>query len=1036
MKSLKYISSVICLVLIASASFSQQIDLSKFEAFTPRNIGPAGMSGRVTSIDVITEQPDVIYAGTASGGLWKSTSGGTMWQPIFEDQKAASIGAVAIDQRNPDVIWVGTGEGNPRNSVTGGYGIYKSLDAGRSWTYMGLGDTRNIHRIIIDKNNPDVVYAGAIGSSWGDHPQRGVYKTTDGGKTWNKILYVNERTGVADMVVDPQNPNKLMVAMWEHRRWPWFFKSGGPGSGLYITHDGGANWNMVTDKDGFPEGELGRMGLAIAPSNPDRVYAYVESKSNAIYRSEDGGVSWKKVSKPKDNSIGNRPFYYADLYVDPVNENRVYSLFTYVNVSEDGGKSFQRFVDPGYIHVDNHAYYIHPENPDYIILGNDGGLEVSRDRGETWNYSENLPLGQFYHISVDMDVPYGIYGGLQDNGSWRGPSEVWRQGGIRNMFWERIGWGDGFDVVPDPKNLRYGYSNSQGGNLIRYDRKTGALAVVRPFHPDGLPLRFNWNIGIALDPHDQETLYVGSQYLMKSTDKAASWEIISPDLTTNDPEKQKQVNTGGLNLDNTGAENHTTIVSIAPSPVTKGVIWVGTDDGNVQLTRDGGSSWTNTVTNIKGVPAHAWVTQITASTYSDAEAFVVFDDHRRDNWEPYIFHTKDYGRTWKRLVDSNKVWGYALSFAQDPVEPKLMFAGTEFGLYVSLDAGNNWTKWTNGYPTVSTMDMVIHPRDHDLVIGTFGRSVWVLDDIRPLRHLATNGYDETTTSDLTLFTIPDAYIKAIGQNIGYRSTGHAFYVGENKPWGAAISFFVNDAEDKEARIQIVEQGDTVRTLYRKVTDGFNRIYWNFEKDGVRRPGMPEPKAGKQKPGGRSVLPGVYDVIVTYGESTQSGRINVKLDPRVELTQQEMARKANHIDEVGKMVETVAKMVGRIDEATKTVSSLQKLAKDNELETLDSLMKRSESMKSSLRKLRESIMGPQDVQGIYRDRELVWTKVSGAYSISSGMLSPVSTNQLNATNDARRALDAKIGEVNDFFSEEWGQYRSFAESLDLSLFKDF
>ncbi|MDC3403044.1 hypothetical protein OAX38_02510, partial [Flavobacteriaceae bacterium] len=528
--------------LFVSVLAAQEFNMELAKDLKPRNIGPGGMSGRVTAIDAIHDNPDVIYAGTASGGLWKSTSGGIKWEPIFDNEKTASIGAVAIVQSNPDVIWVGTGEGNPRNSLNGGYGVYKSIDGGKSWKSMGLEATRHIHRIIVDPTNPDVVYVGAIGSPWGEHKERGVFKTTDGGKTWNHILSGNLKTGIGDLVMDPKNPNKLIAAMWEHKRDPWFFKSGGSGSGLFITYDGGENWKKLGVENGLPDSELGRIGLAIAPSNTNRVYALIEAKKNALYVSDDGGEHFKMVNDKAE--IGNRPFYYSDIRVDSANENRLYSVFTYVNVSDDGGKSFKELM-PAYgvsngVHPDHHALYVHPTNPNFLINGNDGGLNISRDRGKTWQFAENIPVAQFYHIAVDNEFPYNVYGGMQDNGSWRGPAYVWKAQGIRNSYWQEISFGDGFDVVPDPDDSRYGYSMSQQGSVVRYDYLTGDNYGVRPTPPDeATELRFNWNAAIGQDPFDNSTVYFGSQFVHKSSDKGLTWEVISPDLTTNDPEKQK-----------------------------------------------------------------------------------------------------------------------------------------------------------------------------------------------------------------------------------------------------------------------------------------------------------------------------------------------------------------------------------------------------------------------------------------------------------------------------------------------------------------
>jgi photosystem II stability/assembly factor-like uncharacterized protein len=525
---------------LAAQNFSTEL----LKDMKPRSIGPGGMSGRVTSIDVVHDNTDIMYVGTASGGLWKSESGGVKWEPIFENEATASIGAVAIQQSNPSVIWAGTGEGNPRNSLNGGYGIYRSLDGGHSWDLMGLEKTRHIHRILIDPANPNIVYVGAIGSPWGAHKERGVFKTVDGGKTWSKILFSNNNTGVGDMVMDPTNPNKLIVALWEHKREPWFFNSGGEGSGIFITHDAGKTWKKRTEKDGLPEGELGRIGLAIAKNKPTIVYALIEAKKNALYKSIDGGFSFIKVNDKDD--IGNRPFYYSDIFVDPQNENRIYSVFTYVNVSEDGGKNFKQLmpaygVDNG-VHPDHHAWWIHPSNGNFMIDGNDGGMNITRDGGKTWRFIGNLPVAQFYHIAVDNELPYNVYGGMQDNGSWRGPAYVWRSQGIRNDYWQEISFGDGFDVLPDPENSRYGWSMSQQGYVNRYDWKTGNNYTVRPIHPDpNIKLRFNWNAAIHIDPFDNNTIYFGSQFVHKSTDKGLTWELISEDLTTNDPENKNKM---------------------------------------------------------------------------------------------------------------------------------------------------------------------------------------------------------------------------------------------------------------------------------------------------------------------------------------------------------------------------------------------------------------------------------------------------------------------------------------------------------------
>lgn len=768
---------VLVWMMITSVTlFSQDFSMEVVKGMQPRSIGPGGMSGRVTAIDVVHSNPEIMYVGTASGGLWKSSSGGVTWHPIFDKEVTASIGAVAIQQSNPSVIWVGTGEGNPRNSLNGGYGIYKSLDGGRSWKSMGLENTRHIHRVVIDPTNPNTVYAAAIGSPWGNHPERGVYKTTDGGNTWNLILHTNTSSGAADLIMDPTNPNKLIAAMWEHKRDPWFFNSGGQGSGLYITHDGGNNWKKITDKEGLPEGELGRIGIAIAPSKPAIIYALIEAKKNALYKSEDGGFSWKMINDKGE--IGDRPFYYSEIYVDPQNENRLYSIFTYVNVSQDGGKSFEMLM-PAYgvsngVHPDHHAWWIHPENGNFMIDGNDGGMNITYDGGKTWRFIGNLPVAQYYHINTDNEYPYNVYGGMQDNGSWRGPAYVWKAQGIRNSYWQEISFGDGFDVVPDKDDSRYGYTMSQQGNVQRYDHVTGNNYGVKPTHPDPkVYLRYNWNSAIGQDPFNNSTVYFGSQFVHKSTDKGLTWKIISPDLTTNDPEKQKQSESGGLTMDATGAENHCTILVIEPSPIEEGMLWVGTDDGQVQITKDGGVTWSNVTSAIKGMPKGAWIPQIKASNKNKGEALLLVNDYRRFNYTPYAYRTKDYGKTWQRIVSEKDVKSFTLSIVEDIEESNLLFLGTDDGLYISLDAGDSWTKWTEGYPTVPTADMVIQEREHDLVIGTFGRSAWVLDDIRPLRALAKD--KSIINKEVYLFNPPVAYQAAYQQPTGSRFGADAMY---------------------------------------------------------------------------------------------------------------------------------------------------------------------------------------------------------------------------------------------------------------------
>ncbi len=1026
---------------LSTPLFSQSVDMGLFKDIKPRNIGPAGMSGRVTSVEALESNMDVIFVGTASGGLWKSENGGTSFIPLFENEKAASIGAIAVNQRNPAELWVGTGEGNPRNSLNSGNGIYKSIDGGKTWAHMGLEGTRNIHRVIIHRDNPNTVYVGAIGSPWGEQQDRGVFKTTDGGKTWRKVLFVDAKTGIADLVVDPTNPNKLIAAMWEHRRWPWYFNSGGPGSGLYLSYDGGETWKKKNPNDGLPKGDLGRIGLAIAPSSPNIVYALVEAKKNGLYKSVDGGEQWSLVST---QNIGGRPFYYADIYVDSKNENRLYNIHTFVDVSQDGGKTFERLIDPALVHVDNHAWYGHPEDPSFLICGNDGGVVISRDRGKTWSFAENLPLAQFYHINVDNELPYHVYGGLQDNGSWRGPSQVWRRYGIRNMYWDRVGGGDGFDVIPDPtEENRHGYSLSQGGNLTRYDLQTGTRQFIKPFLPDDEALRYNWNTGIAVDPIDHTTLYIGSQYLLKSTNKGTSWEKISPDLTTNDKEKQKQATTGGLSLDNSGAENHTTILTIAPSPLQKGVIWVGTDDGNVQLTTNGGQTWTNLIGKMPGAPKNAWVAQIRASEYNANEAFVVINNYRQNDWSPYLYRTKDMGKTWVRLVNDQSVYGYCLSVVQDPIVPNLIFLGTEYGLYMSIDDGKTWTKWTSGYPTVSTMDMQIHPREADLVIGTFGRAVWILDDIRPLREMAKSGYATLTGKNILAINPPTAYLINQGEPNGYRSTGAGIYEGENRKAGALLTYYIkdlqkvsNEKDSLKTNILVYDNfNKLIRTLSHRPKKGFNRTVWELDTKGVRMPDAKKPGQDASEPGGRAVTPGNYKIVFSYGGFKDSTLVEVKLDPKINMTNGELLEKAAMIDQLNTLITSATEKTDRLKEAKETTEIVLSRLKDLEkTETNNQLKAAADTVKAKINGLIAKINPPENMQGFSDDPKLTAVILSTTRRYMQETTFPATEAQRNILNEATKKIKPVMDAVDNFFQSEWATFKQTLERSQFSLFK--
>lgn len=990
-------------VLASAAPVHAQQAHGEWDALRARSIGPAGMSGRVAAVDVVLRDRNIIYVGGATGGVFKSADGGLTWNPVFDEQPALGIGAIAVFQPNPDIVWVGTGEGNPRNSAGVGRGLFRSVDGGRTWQGMGLEKSERIARIVTHPTDPDIVYVGVMGPAWSDGQERGVYRTTDGGASWQRVLWRNERTGVGDLIMDPSNPDKLFAAMWEFRRDPWFFTSGGPGSGLFVTRDGGDTWEELGPDAGLPEGDLGRIGLAASPSSPNVVYALVEATRSALLRSDDGGFSWHTISDEPD--IAPRPFYYADLRVDPQNENRLYSLHSAIQVSEDQGRTWRTVVSSGIIHGDVHELWIDPDDPRRMILGEDGGIAFTYDRGDHWRFVENLTLAQFYHVAVDNDTPFNVYGGLQDNGSWYGPSTVWENKGILNAHWRRVGGGDGFSVLNDPSSPHHGYSMSQQGSLVRFDKVTGLQVGIQPVHPDGIPLRFNWNAGIALDPRDSTTLYLGSQFVHRTADHGRSWEIISPDLTSNDPEKQRQMQSGGLTLDATGAENHTTIITIAPSPVDRGTLWVGTDDGNVQLSRAGGGTWVNVAKNIKGVPAATWVADIEASHHDAGTAYAVFDDHRRGNWETYLYRTRDFGEKWDRLK-TNGVEGFAHVLAEDPVEPNLLFLGTEFGLYVSVDGGNNWQQITSGVPAVPVRDAVVHPRDGDLVLGTHGRGILIVDDVRPLRALANGTLDPATGPSLV--APPPALAVDIAEGIGYRSTGHAMQQGESRPYGALLTYW--HTQDARGRMEVRnEGGELVFSRSLAARAGFNRVEWDLRPGGDADP--------ERFPGLATVRPGFYQVSVTFGAATDMTRLEVRGDPRRPLTAEDFAARDQALGEAVRLANAVRGAETRLREALSAVNSVLATLRQD----ADALRGQGSALKASLEQaLRDLVTGPE-CQGICGGDTPAQQARSLGFSLSELQGAPGSNDRLRL-DQARTAAYNMVGNVDTLMSGDVAAFR--------------
>ncbi len=861
------------LLLLAFASaLSAQSDFKTttalFGDLRARQIGPAVMSGRVSCLAVNPDDAATIFIGAAGGGVWKTTSAGGQVQPVFDDY-TQSIGAIAIAPSNTDVVYVGTGEPWPRNSVSVGTGIYRSSNNGVDWKPIGLDDSERIADISVHPENADVLYVAAMGHLWDANEERGVFKSSDGGKSWEKVLYIDEHTGAANLAMDPNNPDVLYAAMWSHRRLPWTFDSGFNGnSALYKTTDGGKNWTKLSN--GLPQEKLGRIGIAVAPSDGNVLYASVETgtdETQGMYRSEDAGASWKMIGRNQNTGI--RPFYFSRIEVDPNNAKIVAKCGLNGIISDNSGDTWRIFDQA--VHSDFHDIWIDPANSKHILVATDGGVYESYDRGYTFKMWMNLPLSQFYHVSADNAKPYRVYGGLQDNGSWFAAANS--AGGITNSDWKKTFGGDGFYSFRHPTKEHIVFSEYQGGKLVRYDERTGQAKSIPPYAQKGEdPLRFNWNAPLHMS-QDGKRLYFGAQYLYRSTDDGDSWSRISPDLSTNDPEKQKQDLSGGLSIDNSTAENHTTIYVVAESPLDANTVWVGTDDGNLQLTRDGGKNWTKLNGQLPNLPANTWVTFVEPSPHDVNTAFVTFDGHRTGDLTTYLYKTTDGGKSWTEITDDN-VSGYALSVRQDLVNPQLVFLGTEFGLYISLDGGTTWAPFRNNLPKVGVRDMVIQAREADLVMGTHGRGIIILDDLEALRQLTA----ETTTKKFTFLEVKPAFLGG-GTGLGMGDfSGSGTFVGGNQPRAARIMYY-NQRRHMFGKmyVEVWKDGKLLRTLPAGKGAGLNVVELPTS---IRKPKAAPTNNRMALFGalsGPNLPAGTYDVKLVKGKETFETQIELTVE---------------------------------------------------------------------------------------------------------------------------------------------------------------
>ncbi len=944
-----------------------KVDSDTISGLGARNIGSATMSGRIAAIAAVRENGRLtVYVGSASGGVWKSMNGGTTFKPVFDKQTSQSIGAIAIDPSSPKTLWVGTGESWTRNSVSIGDGIYKSTDGGDSWNNMGLKDSERIAKILIDPKDGNTVYACVPGKLWSDSDDRGVYKSTDGGKSWNKILKgANASTGCSMMSMSSRDSKAIVAGMWDFRRKGWTFRSGGEnatapsGSGLFATADGGATWTDLDEKSakGLPPKPWGRIAVTMAPSNPDVVYALIESPNSALYRSDDAGKTWERGDASQ--MMVWRPFYFANLIVDPKDENKVYKPDGGLILSTDGGKSFGGIS--GGAHGDFHDVWIDPENTNHVITCDDGGVWYSFDSGNNWWKGNNLPISQFYHVSVDDDDPYHVFGGLQDNSVWIGDSAY--PGGITNSRWTNLYGGDGFWAFPDPTDSNYVYVESQGGEIARVNHVTMSARFIKP-QPDygEKKLRFNWNTPIHMSPNEPGTVYIGAQFLFRSRDHGQTWERISPDLTTNDPEKQKQEESGGVTVDNSEAEMHTTIYSISESPRDAQTIWAGTDDGNLQITRDGGKNWTNVVDNVPGLAKASWVSWVEASRYDPATAYAAFDRHTFGDMDPHVFKTTDYGKTWTPVVSADSgVRGFAHVIKEDSVKPDLLFLGTEFGLWVSLDGGKQWAQYKgHDFPAVAVRDLVVQPRDSDLVIATHGRGIWIIDDIAPLRKLTP-----AVLAQDAVFIEGRPTQQRLLANGGW-SEGNASFSGDNPPDAALITYYQKKRHIfGKMKIEILDdQGKLIDTVPANSRRGLTRVEWSMR---LKPPRVPRAAtAAFEAAFGPRVLPGTYTVKMTRGKDTYTTQVAIGLDRRAKYSAED--RKAQ-FEAAMRVYDLLGDMSFDVDRINSVRDALGERA--SQLKPGDPLAKRLDDLRNQADEIRKKIVATKEggaITGEERIRE--------------------------------------------------------------------
>ncbi|MEZ4422142.1 MAG: hypothetical protein R3E98_01920 [Gemmatimonadota bacterium] len=981
-----------------------QIPESVLEAYTPRAVGPATMGGRTVDFAVYEADPSIFYAASASGGLLKTVNGGTSWENVFDRQNTVSIGDVAINPNDPDIVWVGTGEANNRQSSSWGDGIYKSTDGGRTWTHMGLAETHHIGRIVVHPLDTDIVYVAAVGRLWGPNPERGVFRTMDGGRTWEHVLAIDEHTGAIDLAMDPLNPKTLYAAAYARQRTGWGFNGGNEAGGIFKTVDGGRTWTELTN--GLPDGATGRIGLDIYRSDPNVVYAIVEAEEDGgVYRSEDKGGSWTRMSP-----LNPRPMYFSQIRVDPNDDDRIYVGGVQLHISDDGGRTFRDDGAPG-VHLDHHAFWIDPSNSRHLIDGNDGGIWVSRDKAATWEHLNNYPIGQFYHVAVDMQEPYHIFGGMQDNATWGGPSAVRDRQGIANEHWYQMLACDGMFVAVDPSDDETMYTNCQNGRIVRYDRRTGERTSIMPqVPPEEGELRWNWTTPIVVSSHNSTTLYTGGNRVFRSTDRGHSWTPISPDLTRAlDRDTLQIMGVRGEDIAlsrHDGMASFGNITALAESPLDADLLYVGTDDGTVHVTRDGGATWTDLTDRIRGVAPLLYVSRLTPSRASEGTVYASFDGHRSNDFRPWVFVSTDYGQSW-RSIASNLERGPVYVIEEDPFNPDLLHLGTEFGLYSSLDRGAHWTAWPT-MPTVAVYALVVHPRDRDLVLATHGRSFLVYDDISSLQQMSPT----VLAAGSHLFD-PRPARQFIPNENGWFLGGRD-YRAENPAFGAYLDYWLGGATDDSVTLTIADRsGATVRELKGSADAGLHRVVWDLRAEPFGELGEGLAGALNLSELGPLVIPGEYRVTLNTGSAEHTTTVQVRGDARVTVADADRRRRYDMLVSLTALQKTAADAADAVNALRDRVDAAAQWVSERE-DAPAAVKERTDAVKAEVAELRRRLLGGpggNDDEEEAPSLPPVRNRLNGLKSQMINSQSPPTAQQQETFEGIRPDLDAVVADLN-------------------------